>query len=140
MKNRFDSIDNKLDKIVSFYNISANSHTAPTRPVPVNIPTNPLNISLIHRTNVLHSSTVNSPSQINTGCSNPFPKSIQQRTPLTSSTSSTLQQQQQESNTVDRTEFASAMGQVNQLHNKFGNLSSQLAQITKFLSGSANTQ
>ena len=42
MKNRFDSIDNKLDKIVSFCNISANSHSAPSIPVSVNIPTNPV--------------------------------------------------------------------------------------------------
>ena len=42
MKNRFDSIDNKLDKIVSFCSISANLHSAPSLPTAVNIPTNPI--------------------------------------------------------------------------------------------------
>ena len=42
MKNRFDSIDNKLDKIVSFSSISASSHLAPSLPTAVNIHTNPI--------------------------------------------------------------------------------------------------
>jgi hypothetical protein len=43
------------------------------------------------------------------------------------------------SNTVDRNEFASAMGKVDQLHNNFNTISAQLAGITKFL-GDTNTQ
>ena len=46
MKNRFDSIDSKLDHIVSCCNISANSSSAPNRPTLVNAPANPITKSL----------------------------------------------------------------------------------------------
>ena len=42
MKNRFDSIDSKLDHIVSCCNISANSSSTPNRPTLVNAPANPI--------------------------------------------------------------------------------------------------
>src|SRR3954447_2241644 len=72
MKNRFDSIDNKLDKIVSFCNITTNTQTAPTGPIPVNIPTNPINTPQTHR-NILPRPTMQ----------NPFPQNTQrQSTPV----------------------------------------------------------
>src|SRR4051794_30818507 len=127
MKNRFDSIDNKLDKIVSFCNITTNTQTAPTGPIPVNIPTNPINTPQTHR-NILPRPTMQ----------NPFPQNTQrQSTPVPPQRPTNVPYN--ESNTVDRKEFASAMGQMNQLQNNFGNISAQLAQITKFLNG-ANTQ
>ncbi|HVH96135.1 MAG TPA: hypothetical protein VM682_04260, partial [Bacillus sp. (in: firmicutes)] len=127
MKNRFDSIDNKLDKIVSFCNITTNTQTAPTGPIPVNIPTNPINTPQTHR-NILPRPTMQ----------NPFPQNTQrQSTPVPPQRPTNVPNN--ESNTVDRKEFASAMGQMNQLQNNFGNISAQLAQITKFLNGT-NTQ
>src|SRR3954449_11065282 len=139
MKSRFDSIDKKLDTIVSFCNTSTISHSISSRPISVNVPVN----SIAKPTALLsyHNAPV-SPVQRNIGRPNPNTQRVQSL-PIVAPVQ-TLQPHQSSINnvnfnTVNRNEFASAMGKVDQLHNNFNIITAQLASITKFLGGN-NTQ
>ena len=139
MKNRFDSIDNKLDHIVSFCNISASSSSTQNRPVLVNISVNPI---IKSPTPIFQRNTFDSPVQRNIKLSHLNTQRSTQRLLATTPTQ-TLQQQSavssNNSNTVNCNEFASAMEKVDQLHNNFNTIPAQLANITTFLGGN-NTQ
>src|SRR4051812_40313223 len=139
MKSRFDFIDAKLDTIVSLCNTSTTSQLNPSTSIAANIPVNTITkptASLPH-----HNTPVN-PIQRNIGRPNFNTQRVQ--TLLIVAPVQTLQLHQPSinninSNTVDRNEFASAMGKVDQLHNNFNTITAQLASITKFLGGN-NTQ
>jgi hypothetical protein len=134
MKNRFDSIDNKLDKIVSFCNLSADPQNAMNAPIPVNLPTNPLL----------------SPSPISSN--RPFGYNSSTHSNQTSQQAPTRRPQYQNpnfnglprhtsqisapsDNAVNRLEFSSAMGKVDQLAVNFNSITGQLAALTKALGG-----
>src|SRR4051794_18316407 len=139
MKSHFDSIDNKLDTIVSLCNTSTTSQLDPSRSIAANIPVNTIakpTASLSH-----HNTPVN-PIQRNIRRPN-FNTQRVQTLPIVAPVQ-TLQPHQSSinninSNTIDRNEFASAMRKVDQLHNNFNTITAQLANITKFLGGN-NTQ
>src|SRR4051794_17161239 len=139
MKSRFDSIDDKLDTIVSLCNTSTTSQLNSSRPIAVNIPVNTIakpTASLPH-----HNTPVNSIKK-NIGRPN-FNTQRVQTLPIVAPVQILHPHQPSinniNSNTVDCIEFASAMGKVDQLHNNFNTITAQLANITKFLGGN-NTQ
>jgi len=78
--------------------------------------------------------------QVNLGLPIQLPHNTQQSHATQASASAlTTYHSHNNNNAINRNEFASAMGKVNQLQNNFGNTPAQLATLTKFLSG-ANTQ
>ena len=135
MKNQFNSIDNKLDKIVSFCNLSADPQNAMNAPIPVNLPTNPLL----------------SPSPVSSNRSFGYNSSTHSNNQTSQQTSIRQPQYQgpnfnglprhtsqisaPSDNAVNRLELSSAMGKVNQLAVNFNSITGQLAALTKALGG-----
>ena len=112
MKNRFDSIDSKLDHIVLCCNISANSSSALNRPTLVNAPANPVIKPL---TPILQHNAFESPVQRNIELSHLNTQRSTQRLHTITPTQTSQQQpavSNNNSNTVNCNEFASAMGKV----------------------------
>src|SRR3954451_17439436 len=113
MKSHFNSIDNKLDTIVSLCNISTSSHSVLNKLTPVNIPVNPVTKP---PTLLPHYNIPESPVQKNTRHSNSNTQKVQR--PLIATHTQTLPSYQpsinyNNSNAINCNEFASAMGKVN---------------------------
>lgn len=119
MQNRLDSIDNKLDKIISYCTITTDPAQAPSAPVPVNINTNPLLTTPPRRT---------SPPGFERTFDQPpyFTPSPTIQAPDASTSSN---------NAISQHEFSSAMGRVEQLGGDVSTITSQLTALTKLLGG-----
>ena len=120
MQSRLDSIDNKLDKLVSFCTISADPSNAPSPPIPVQLPT--------------QSPRAQAPVAPS-GLSSGFPPRFGTNLPLITPTNSQLSfpnnsYSVSSSGQINSLEFSSAMGRVDQLASSFESLTSQIAALS----------
>jgi hypothetical protein len=120
MQSRLDSIDNKLDKLVSFCTISADPSTAPGPPIPVQLPT--------------QSPRAHAPI-ISSGLPSGFPPRFSTNLPLTTPINSqpsfpNNSYSVSSSGQINPIEFSSAMGRVDQLASSFESLTSQIAALS----------